>query len=297
MEDKTTFNLNPHRTYCGEKEHPTCKLGIGKNGGFVETGYKVVARSTKTLDSGEEAKVVSSYEKNKTFLDFYIPRGLSGESEIISAGVVETVEPDKNAEVLDRFEGGVHFLDFWIPRGKMGNAGVGEKIEVDCVVTVDYDEPARVEDDFSDNTHRLSFYIPRGTPYRNNKSIAQLIKNSAQTVTAVDTVVEFDELNEIASAKLTSTEAQVLVAGTYKVDISTSVKVANDVRFTLYINDTPVRDSNLLLSNDVSFLTKTLLLNLQVEDKLSLRVTAMTNQFSFENGTSFASLTITPLEI
>lgn len=297
MKDKTTFNLDSHVKYCGEKERPVCGLGVSRDGGFTETGYRIVARSTKTLEPGEDAKVVSSYENNKTFLDFYIPRGLPGESEIISAGVVETVEPDKNAEVLDRIEGGVHFLDFWIPRGKMGETGVGEKIEIDCVTTVDYDEPARVEDDFSDNTHRLSFYIPRGTPYRNNKSIAQMIKNSEQTITAVDTAVEFDELNEIASATLTSTEAQVLVAGTYKVDIATSVKVANDVRFTLYINDTPVRNSNLLLSNDVSFLSKTLLLNLQVEDKLSLRVTALTNQFSFENGTSFASLTITPLEI
>lgn len=59
---------------------PTGPIGrTGVTGATGPTGGEVVARTTSTLGEGEEAKVVSSFERGVNYLDFYIPKGNKGD--------------------------------------------------------------------------------------------------------------------------------------------------------------------------------------------------------------------------
>ncbi len=95
----------------------------GATGPTGPMGGTVVARSTTTVSSDENAAVMSSLQDNTTYLDFYIPKGVTGESDTIVAGNVESVSPDEKATVSDRYSLGLHYLDFKIPRGVTGEKG------------------------------------------------------------------------------------------------------------------------------------------------------------------------------
>lgn len=179
----------------GEKG-PTGATGptgpIGPTGPVSEV---IAVRETHTLEPNEEAKVVATYEDGTTLLDFFIPKGDVGESELIMAGLTETIDSNQKADVVDRYEEDVHFLDFKIPRGIQGPQGIqgpkgdigekgatGEKgetgptgprglpgeigisevITIDGTETLEPGEPAEVQDDFERYIHHLTFYIPKG---------------------------------------------------------------------------------------------------------------------------------------
>lgn len=86
-------------------------------------GGEVIAGYTVTVDSGKDAKVTTTHMGDKTYLNFFIPKGDNGNSEKIKVGFVETAQPYENANVADRILDGVHYLDFVIPRGERGEQG------------------------------------------------------------------------------------------------------------------------------------------------------------------------------
>lgn len=165
---------------------------IVRNGG---SAARVEVRSTTTVEPQQKARVECSYKKNVAYLDFFIPKGDCGETEKISAGIVQKVNADEPAQVLDRLEQGVHFLDFKIPagergvtgepgpvgergpagekgatgerglagpKGEQGDPGVPETFTIDETITLGAGESAEVQDDFDGGVHYLTFYIPKG---------------------------------------------------------------------------------------------------------------------------------------
>lgn len=93
-------------------------------------GVNVVVRSTTTMDAKTKANVISTQEGNTTLLDFYIPKGESGEGEKILIDSVNTIEPTELADVKDTIKNGTHHLEFYIPRGVTGTKGdAGQKGE------------------------------------------------------------------------------------------------------------------------------------------------------------------------
>ncbi len=159
----------------------------GATGPTGPTGAgEVIVRSTTTLNSNDDARVEAKYENDKTYLDFFIPRGSDGQSDRIQAGKTLSGNPEECARVSDRYNDGVHYFDFLIPKGEMGEKGIqgekgekGEKgdtgprglpgeigisevITIDGTQTVEPDEQAEVQDDKDGNIHHLTFYIPRG---------------------------------------------------------------------------------------------------------------------------------------
>lgn len=113
------------KNYCGKNY---CKYIIGPTGPTGPNGKDVEARSTYMVECKEKAKVISTSSENKTYLDFYIPKGEKGISETIKAGNTSTTIPGKPAIVNDRYENDTHYLDFIIPQGIQGPIGpMGEK--------------------------------------------------------------------------------------------------------------------------------------------------------------------------
>ena len=126
--NKPTDNcIHLYNCYLRGATGPMGKTGPkGDTGATGPTGpanVDVIARITSTMEPDEEAKVISTTEGNKTYLDFFIPKGETGPMEKVEAGFVVTLDPDKAAQVIDRFNDGKHFLDFLIPRGFQGEAG------------------------------------------------------------------------------------------------------------------------------------------------------------------------------
>lgn len=66
---------------------------------------------------------MSTHEGNINYLDFYIPQGKTGKTEVLRAGYTIQVDPRQIAKVSDRYEKGEHFLDFYIPQGEQGDKG------------------------------------------------------------------------------------------------------------------------------------------------------------------------------
>lgn len=178
--------------------------------------------------------------------------------------------------------------------GIAGEKGISEKISVDHIYTLSPSEQARVEDNFTENTHHLSFYIP-GVPYKNDKSVAQLIKNSDQKIEKVDTQIEFDNVTNFANSTVSNLNVEVLVEGLYKVDFGTYIEVNDNATLTLYVDDNPVVGGVLLLSSKSAFVSKTILLNLKSNNKISLRVTALTSSFDYKINQSNAYIVLTPM--
>lgn len=90
----------------------------------VNTIRDVVVRSTITTHSDSSAKVVSSQDGARTYLDFYIPKGSNGKSDNIEVGIVVTGNPGESATVTSRHDGDNHYLDFKIPQGLPGERGL-----------------------------------------------------------------------------------------------------------------------------------------------------------------------------
>lgn len=86
-------------------------------------GGEIIAGQTVTIEPGEDAMVTATHQGDKTYLNFFIPKGSNGDSEKVKAGFVVTAEPEEGALVTDRIIDGMHYLDFQIPRGATGAQG------------------------------------------------------------------------------------------------------------------------------------------------------------------------------
>lgn len=106
---------------------PTGPIGptgpTGSAGPRGEDASELEVRSTVTMGPNEDAKVVSSKEGDRIFLDFFIPKGDTGDSQKIQAGDVTTLNPDKSAKVTSRMVADTLVFDFQIPRGFPGDKG------------------------------------------------------------------------------------------------------------------------------------------------------------------------------
>lgn len=282
---------------------PTGPTGpTGATGPAGTTGGEVYVRSTTTVDPGNDATILSSKENDVMVLDFFIPRGEPGEADILKVGTTTTVPAHEAANVLERFEEGNHLIDFYIPKGETGadgekgETGIGEKISIDRVFTLNPGEAAAVEDNFVDNVHHLTFFIP-SAEYKNNKSVAELIKNSQQTISRVNTPIEFETATNYANSNVSQTEIEILTDGIYKVEFGVCVEVQNETTISLFLDNTPVDDGTLLLSPNSKCATRSLIMDLEEHEKLSLVVIVMGNSFSFETDRSFAYLNIVPVAI
>lgn len=115
---------------------PTGPTGTpGTVANFIEV------RSTRSIEPEYEAQVVQDQIDDIVFLDFYIPKGITGPkgdkgdtgprglpgeigiSEVITIDGTETVEPNEKAEVQDDFDRNIHHLTFYIPKGEKGQTG------------------------------------------------------------------------------------------------------------------------------------------------------------------------------
>lgn len=115
---------------------PTGPTGTpGTVANFIEV------RSTRSIEPEYEAQVVQDQIDDTVFLDFYIPKGITGPkgdkgdtgprglpgeigiSEVITIDGTETVEPNEKAEVQDDFDRNIHHLTFYIPKGEKGQTG------------------------------------------------------------------------------------------------------------------------------------------------------------------------------
>ncbi len=151
-----------------------------------------------TVSPEEPADVKLIREDNRLSFEFSIPRGMTGASEKVLAGVAKSIDAESDPQVVDRYEGDKHFIDFFVPKGATGatgergktgdkgdagdkgepgekgekgdqgprgfpgEIGISEVITIDGTVTVGPDEVAEVQDDFERNIHHLTFYIPQG---------------------------------------------------------------------------------------------------------------------------------------
>lgn len=100
----------------------------GPTGPAGQNASNLEVRSTVTMGPEEDAKVVSSKEGDRIFLDFFIPKGETGDSQKIQAGDVTTLAPEEAAAVSSRTIGDTLVFDFRIPRGFPGDKGdTGER--------------------------------------------------------------------------------------------------------------------------------------------------------------------------
>ncbi len=143
----------------------------GPTGATGATGLSAenfIARTTTTLDAGENARVEKFSDEKNVYFDFYIPKGADGKTDKLLVGYTETIEPDKPAQVLERCEDDMRYIDFFIPKGMVGakgekgDKGESEAITIDGTETIEPEEEASVLDDFDGRIHHLTFYIPRG---------------------------------------------------------------------------------------------------------------------------------------
>lgn len=118
---------------------PTGPTGPTGTPGTVANFIEV--RSTRSIEPEYEAQVVQNQIDDTVFLDFYIPKGITGPkgdkgdtgprglpgeigiSEVITIDGTETVEPNEKAEVQDDFDRNIHHLTFYIPKGEKGQTG------------------------------------------------------------------------------------------------------------------------------------------------------------------------------
>ena len=302
---------------CSKNQYTISNVGaMGPRGATGPTGptgptgvaggtSRVIARSTTTLSPENNAKV-ESYENNgSVYLDFFIPRGLPGESLAIKAGNVKSVESNQPAQVTDRYEKDIHYLDFEIPKGaqgqngqngekgEKGETGIAEKIVISQVNTVDYTEPAKIDDVFENNTHNLTFQIPRGEPFKSSKSVAELVKNFSQKISTAGEKIQFD-LGTFRNCQTTNTSIEKIKAGMYKVDFGVCLAINNKVKFQLYINDFAIANTSIIIGTN-TFAHKSIFVDAPEGASLTLRVSETTDAFDFVKDESYAYVTLTPV--
>lgn len=161
---RTTCCVNRPRRIISGLVGPT-----GPTGPTGPSGQNILARDTVSIDSTENAKVVSTQQNNTTYLDFFIPKGQAGPIASINAGTTTQVDEKSPAKVTARQQNDQYFFDFEIPRGEKGEVGPkgetgkGQKVSVDCTYTLSPDQPAYVEElEQSNDMLHLAFHIPRG---------------------------------------------------------------------------------------------------------------------------------------
>lgn len=95
----------------------------GDKGATGPSGENLEVKSTKTVDWDQQACVTATHDGNTTYLEFEIPRGCDGKTEVVFAGNTTQLEPTEHAKVVDRYEKDVHYFDFFIPKGQKGDQG------------------------------------------------------------------------------------------------------------------------------------------------------------------------------
>ena len=95
----------------------------GDKGATGPSGENLEVKSTKTVDWDQQACVTATHDGNTTYLEFEIPRGCDGKTEVVFAGNTTQLEPTEYAKVVDRYEKDVHYFDFFIPKGQKGDQG------------------------------------------------------------------------------------------------------------------------------------------------------------------------------
>ncbi len=264
------------------------------------SGERVEARSTITLDAGENARVETIHENDVAYLDFYIPRGDVGVAETILAGNVEGVDSDKLPEVTDRYEGDVHFLDFKIPKGEQGpigprglpgEIGISEVITIDGTETVEYNEPAEVQDDFDRNIHHLTFYIPKGTPGAPNIN-ASVYNSKSQTINNSRPLV-LDEILINNGMQIENNYVKVPYDGTYMINfsINNSTNATSGDVVGVTINSRIIQASKRPLTNNANS-SATFIVQLKAEDEISLNAILAGDRTISSNDVPSANLTI-----
>lgn len=84
---------------------------------------KIEIGDVKTINYDEEAKIIDEKNGNTHTLNFYIPKGMDGESSTLSVGTVTTGLPGDDAKIIDNVKDLNHTFDFVIPQGPTGPAG------------------------------------------------------------------------------------------------------------------------------------------------------------------------------
>lgn len=104
---------------------PTGPQGqIGPTG--APGGGEFLIGKVTTLPANEEASITVTYDENKSYFNFSIPRGETGPvnpSETIVVQGTYTIDPDRDAYVQDSFVDNIHYLEFFIPKGSQGEVG------------------------------------------------------------------------------------------------------------------------------------------------------------------------------
>lgn len=113
------FNKNIYPAYLKGATGATGNTGATGPAG----GGEIIAGQTVTIEPGEDAMVTATHQGDKTYLNFFIPKGSNGYSEKVQVGFVVTAEPEDRALVTDRIIDEMHYLDFQIPRGDTGAGG------------------------------------------------------------------------------------------------------------------------------------------------------------------------------
>ena len=88
---------------------------------YICSANTVNVANTYTVNSNEKAKVKNIGTNQNALLEFYIPKGLDGNSEKIKVGSTQTLEPGEDANVEDDYKDGIHTLNFYIPKGDANN--------------------------------------------------------------------------------------------------------------------------------------------------------------------------------
>lgn len=244
------------------------------------------------------------------------PRGPQGQRGAVGPpGIAETItvrntttgEAETQAQVVDVSGSPNHVLDFVIPRGAAGADGapgadgadgidgVSDRISIEETITGDAGTPASVEDDFTMGVHHLTFTIPKGEDApANQQSMAQLYTTTAQTLNTVGQIFDFAINQNFRNSLTTQQTVQVLAGGTYKIEFGFVFSSATTVVMSLYVNGAETVNTRLSFSDTMLNNHASVLIVLNANDELSVRVQQITGAGVLQNGVLNGYLILTP---
>lgn len=249
------------------------------------------------------------------------PRGLPGEigrSEAISIDLTETTEAGTNAQVMDDFENMVHHLTFYIPRGQQGEKGEkgdkGDEVLLAGTTTqVGENEPAKVNDRYEGDVHFLDFEIPRGKTGEKGDRGPQGVQGPAGvagppgSTNNINATIYNSQNQDVSNGRplimnstialngLTANESSITITqtGTYIVSFSInngSSPTPGDC-VGIYRNNVFVEGSKRPLTSSTN-VSCTIVVNLKINDILTLVPTLGRNQTIYASGGPSAMFTV-----
>ncbi len=179
--------------------------------------------------------------------------------------------------------------------GQPGTQGVADTISVKETLTVDSTTPANVVDDYQSGTHNLSFYIPKGQDSpQNTLAVAQLNKTSTQTLNAVGQIANFNINQNFENCNTTQTGVIVNNGGLYKIDYGFTFSSVGSITLCIYIDDLDISMSNLLFTTANLSNSGSLLINLDDNNEISVRVISITGEAILPEDIMNGYLIVTP---